>query len=662
MSNRSDIAAQNMQAYLGGNVGGAEATPSYETPTPTPAADYGSYQDNTNNPYDANNTGLDFGAEEENKNKGQEALEQASTESQKPAQPEQPKESFSQESLNNVLTQNGVTSEEWSRITNPNFDIQGLMSSNAPEAQKYRNAYMAYQNMMQTPAQQTPAPAQAPAQTPTPAPAQNPILPSAGGNYQADEIYDPSKTYGRQADGSYVYSSSAAQLQRDLNRVMNAGLAVDGYFGEKTQQALNEYLAQNGKPENSVKGDESYKMFDEPIGPSLPQGGMSSAASQESTKNDNQTEDDRQKLIDAINDRGRSMTEYYQVNHTPSERTETSAYWDANRPEVRMDADNYAQNALEEARSRPSWNETPEYQALERQRQIDAINDRGRLQTDYYSHMLDDMQAEQPSGYSMNTPSTPTGNGAYSDANREEVHSPEGRASWTNAWTQTPEYQELLRQRQLEDIERAGRRDTDYYSKMLEDLQVPTTQESMTGNSMSAALENRQPDRTMPRGYATPATESLAGNSYSEALARATTQPDTNIFRQEMEELQGEMASNDIQSSATPTETVSPEEQAMRDAYANAMQSAGRARDIFNGLPTEAEQMQQAREQREQNMRTALENQFNNPYMQQFQRDFDQLKQQFPNYSNTALMDMILVNEEMRNGQSSYYKWLANSL
>ena len=141
--------------------------------------------------------------------------------------------------------------------------------------------------------------------------------------------------------------------------------------------------------------------------------------------------------------------------------------------------------------------------------------------------------------------------------------------------------------------------------------------------------------------------ENLYRNSVADPHAIETSEP---------------MTSDDIQSSSTTTETATSEEQNMRDAYEAAMQSAGRARDIFQGLPTEAEQMQQAREQREQNMRTALENQFNNPYMQQFQRDYERLKQQFPNYSDTALMDMVLVNEEMRNGQSSYYKWLANSL
>jgi hypothetical protein len=144
---------------------------------------------------------------------------------------------------------------------------------------------------------------------------------------------------------------------------------------------------------------------------------------------------------------------------------------------------------------------------------------------------------------------------------------------------------------------------------------------------------------------------------YSDAFIRQQDQMDAYS---PYADYSGSMASNDVQASSS--ETASPEEQDMLAAYEAAMQSAGRARDIFQGLPTEAEQIQQTREQWDQNMRTALENQFNNPYMQQFRTDFEQLKQQFPNYSDTALMDMVLVGEEMRNGQSSYYKWLANSL
>lgn len=48
--------------------------------------------------------------------------------------------------------------------------------------------------------------------------------------------------------------------------------------------------------------------------------------------------------------------------------------------------------------------------------------------------------------------------------------------------------------------------------------------------------------------------------------------------------------------------------------------------------------------------------------MMQFRDDMNALRAQFPGYSDTALADMVLFNEEMRNGQSSYYKWLAKQL
>lgn len=51
-----------------------------------------------------------------------------------------------------------------------------------------------------------------------------------------------------------------------------------------------------------------------------------------------------------------------------------------------------------------------------------------------------------------------------------------------------------------------------------------------------------------------------------------------------------------------------------------------------------------------------------NAYNTQFQKDLDDMKRQFPNYSYNALVDMVLVGEEMRNGQSSYYKWLASRI
>lgn len=51
-----------------------------------------------------------------------------------------------------------------------------------------------------------------------------------------------------------------------------------------------------------------------------------------------------------------------------------------------------------------------------------------------------------------------------------------------------------------------------------------------------------------------------------------------------------------------------------------------------------------------------------NAYFKQMQDDFANAKKQFPNYSYSALADIVLFNNEMKNGQDSYYKWLANRM
>lgn len=49
-------------------------------------------------------------------------------------------------------------------------------------------------------------------------------------------------------------------------------------------------------------------------------------------------------------------------------------------------------------------------------------------------------------------------------------------------------------------------------------------------------------------------------------------------------------------------------------------------------------------------------------YFKQMQNDFANARKQFPNYSYSALADIVLFNNEMKNGQDSYYKWLANRM
>lgn len=702
MSNRSDIAAQNMQAYLGGNVGGAEATPSYETPTPTPAADYGSYQGDTNNPYDANNNGLDFGAEEENKNKGQEALEQASTESQKPAQPEQPKETFSQQAVQEVtggqpdpvasMQRDGIDANTQNKISQAAAMIASGQGTLADLQQNYPSYYNAYMKYYGQPATATPAPAQAPAPTPAPAPApaQNPILPSAGGNYQADEIYDPSKTYGRQADGSYVYSSSAAQLQRDLNRVMNAGLAVDGYFGEKTQQALDAYLKQNGKQASPASTPTTAET---PISQNGSMSAALAASAAEAPAAETSNPSTPTERAPAHDDAW--YAEQYERITGNAPRTDILSperirdFVDnemANRP-VNPEDEGYdamlQQQALyEQAQEQQRLNEmnarrdeafTPKFvNDLRNGKSVEQILGEGdKSYNRWIEENWDDLSYTYNLGSESPFESQPT-------EQREPINYAamldELNQMDRNDWYQRPESQATTQREpinynamadELAQLER-----NDWYQRP--ESQSASAPERTPINYNAMADELFQADRNdWYQRPVTPQAPERTPLEYSDAFIRQQDMNDAYSPRQtfndnyqaELERIQnGGIASGDIQASSAPAQTVSSEEQAMRDAYANAMQSAGRARDIFNGLPTEAEQMQQAREQREQNMRTALENQFNNPYMQQFQRDFDQLKQQFPNYSNTALMDMILVNEEMRNGQSSYYKWLANSL
>ena len=49
-------------------------------------------------------------------------------------------------------------------------------------------------------------------------------------------------------------------------------------------------------------------------------------------------------------------------------------------------------------------------------------------------------------------------------------------------------------------------------------------------------------------------------------------------------------------------------------------------------------------------------------YFKQMQNDFANARKQFPNYSYSALADIVLFNNEMKNGQDSYYKWLASRM
>lgn len=142
------------------------------------------------------------------------------------------------------------------------------------------------------------------------------------------------------------------------------------------------------------------------------------------------------------------------------------------------------------------------------------------------------------------------------------------------AWTQTPEYQELERLRRIDDINRHGQLTTDYYSKMLDQMQ------------------------TQPQTAGTESTRTELPQDYVDALER-------------------------------------------RAVGNSAYRSTLRDRPYAN-ISTDGSQKQ-------------------NNYRNQFQADIAALQKQFPNYGYSALADMVMFNEEMRNGQSSYYKWLANN-
>lgn len=640
-----------------------------------------------------------------------------------------------------AMQRDGLDANTQSKLTQVAAMISSGNGTLADLQQNYPSYYNAYMKYYGQPAAQTPAAPTTQAQQPAP---QNQILPSAGGNYQADSIYDPSKTYGRQADGSYVYSSSAAQLQRDLNRVMNAGLAVDGYFGQKTQQALNEYLAQNGKQASPTSTPATAET------PISGNGSMSAALAASSAEAPKQEQ--KSNVDQAVQNTGSSSSkpahddawyaEQYEKITGNAPRTDILSperirdFVDkelANRPATPEDEGYDAmlqQQALyEQAQEQQRINEmnarrdeafTPQFiNDLRNGKSVEQILNEGDLsynrwiqdnwddlaytynlgdQSPFesqseaqgrepinYAAMLDELSQmdrndwyQRPESRQAGTEREPINYNAMADElaqleRNDWYQRPESQqANGTertpinydamadelfqadrNDWYQRPETPQapertpleysdaFIRQQNMNDAYSPRQTFNDNYRTELERLQQP--QGEVYGSQRNGSVPERY---TAPR-------QPL---EYSDAFIRQEEMKDAYS---PYADYSGSMASDDIQSSSG---TASSDERAMREAYEAAMQSAGRARDIFQGLPTEAEQIQQTREQWQQNMRTALEDQFNNPYMQQFRRDFDDLQRQFPNYSYSALADMVLFNEEMRNGQSSYYKWLTNQL
>ena len=678
-----------------------------------------------------------------------------------------------------------------------------IASQNKVVADLYMQYYVNGTNQTQAPQEQQ-------------APTENQILPSAGGNYQADKIYDPSKTYGRQPDGTYQYSYSAKQLQNDLAKEGYYKGNIDGYFGQQTQQALDNYLKDNGilaapssteankdvpmsqdgsmsaaqqqatQPqvtqqatnpstkqavanttgENANQPNTFWEQIQrgwdklwhgdnntqsaEPANNSSPTSNQPQAdyepysfnwfVNEYKTENPNASEQDARQwagqqiigiqngeierpkgqvygspryggveekpwnlTVDSMKEdlarmeqegnRGvqegqfakndqqyalwhllhptGTLDDYYRIypNRAPTEtataeetsqengsasapvygtprtesptaesrkmsyNTEAPPQWipknDPNQglsdllpninfiPEASADEMRQIQmesSPLLQSRSlggRPAGIERPtpsvgdiamQQQLAELEREWNNQNSEDTFSTpltaeERYARIPETQtgyNTQQPAGYTMQTPSAPTNNGAYSDANRKEAHSPEGIASWTNAWTQTPEYQALERQRQIDRINGKGESMTNYYSKMLDSMQT------------------------------------------------------------------GEISSDDIQSSGTS-----------RTSPLTAEERLARIPDTETGYNTpytapnyfeEEQNTEEARNAMESNYEQKVPTDNNTMYLFQYISDMDNLKKQFPNYSDSALMDMMLVNEEMRNGQSSYYKWLANNL
>ena len=684
------------------------------------------------------------------------------------------------------------------------------------------NAYIKYYSQPPTPTAATPAP-QAPQQAAT----QNSILPSAGGNYQADRIYDPSKTYGRQADGSYVFSNSARELQNNLAREGYYKGAIDGYFGQQTQEALNAYLAEHGIKAEPDKGSDALTQA------------VVEAPKAETPSNVDQAVQNTTGTTTTTNNSGNgksgktdnSGTDYDSMLQDKAKQREAAeqAWYDkefekyyGSPPNKDILDDRRIREYVDEMRAKEGMNaataedeindEQLRLAALERQAEEQARLDEMNAKRDekFGQDFVNDLKANEGDvsriiakgdksynswiqdnwddlAYTYNLGNqSPFGNQSsssevtvYDSPIGPTMPEPSG-VYGTSGYRGVPNrYQAELEQMQ----ESGGQVYGTPRNGSVPERYIPEAEpqrQSMAGNSMSAALENYRPDEqarqhfqdnydflynsggqvkdgvtlglgktywkdaeptrddqyyeSLYRSGETPASlyqrhegndnaykysqdyenwladrgltdygygvaeswrhggeMNISENSpgarsgaYAEANrpevhygdTRSTTFEDAdqlalydeleNLYRSSVADPHATgtseaMASDDIQSSSS--ETASSDEQAMRDAYEAAMQSAERARDIFQGLPTnEAEQMQQAREQWQQNMRTALEDQFNNPYMQQFRQDFNALQRQFPNYSYSALADMVLFNEEMRNGQSSYYKWLADTL
>ena len=598
--------------------------------TPQPLAEENPFASDTTTVDNANNS------TQTNQSNGQDALVTASQESQQTQEPE--RNANTQQAVADVTGQAQTQPQEDFNIPD-NFDPASLPANFWSLSDAEQRQYLASTYGVNSPTQ-----APAPTQTPTTQPAvQNDegaaALQASANTVDPNGIYDPSKTYGRQENGSYVFSNSAAQLQRDLNRLTNAGLTVDGYFGEKTQQALDDYLAQFNRPQTRQSGTEGADALTQSASEAetsnAPESSQQSAPGATSGFNPWQTLRDGWNAL--VNYTGTPTATQSQPESTPAPIRDSATDADMARAEQRDQRRLQAEEAAELEREALRQN---------------VLNGNATTTNDSNTPVM------QVSGASNNNPTLGEALSAQTFSTgfnlpqqlvtppRENTEAPQPPfpTPTSNGYVSTADFNANDYRNQLEQMENGPTR-------------------PITGNSMSAALENRQPDRTMPRGYSTPANESLAGNSYSEARSRAQeSQPqDENIFRDDYQAMLEEME-NEEQTPTIPDVLPTPKAGASMagNSYSRAL-ADNQARPDTNIFRQDAPNVEEFRRGYEE----SLNRQNRSPdvqYGQQFMNDMRQLRQQFPTYSDTALFDMALFNEEMRNGQSSYYKWIANQL
>ena len=617
------------------------------------------------------------------------------------------------EEMNGIYQKTGVTPEEWQRITTT-VDVNALLADTSKEGQKYRDAINMYMGL-----------AQQPQTTAQQAPTENQILPSAGGSkYQADSIYDPTKTYGRQPDGSYVFSNSAAQLQRDLNKAIDAGLVVDGYFGEKTQQALNDYLAQYGTP-TSTKPSAAEANADTPMS----QAGSMSEAQQKATNTNTkqataQTTGGNTNPSDTFYDQiKRGWDKLWHGDNGTQSSEPASNTTAASQPQADYEpysfnwfVDEYkSENPNASEQEAREWAgqqiigiqngeiERPQGQVYGSPRYGGVGEKPWNLTVDSLKADLDRMKEEgnsgvqegqfakndqqyalwhflHPSGtldeyyriYPNRAPTetvteetAPSGGTAsapvYGTPRSESPTNGTAKAAFTYNTEAPPQWipknnpdeglADLLPKLDLIPEASADemRQITMESSPLLQSRSMggrPAGIESQTPSIDDIAMQ-QQLAELMNEWNANNPGQPVYGESRYGGIPERYTAPSEDI------------SSDDIQSSGTGHTPLTAEERFARIPETETGYNTPYTTPNYFAEEQDSEAAKQAMES---NYGERVPTNNETMYLFQYISDMDNLKKQFPGYSDSALMDMVLFNEEMRNGQSSYYKWLAKQL